>query len=124
LSYGAKISSDHRFGCGNLRGALAEEFWQGCLAGRSGVARITLFDPTDFAVQIAGELKGFNPEDYIDRIEARRMDRFVQLGVVASEAAVKDAGLGPGQADPRRVGVLIGSGVGESEPSRLSTPTS
>jgi 3-oxoacyl-[acyl-carrier-protein] synthase II len=93
-------------------GLSLEEFWANCLAGRSGIARITQFDPANFAVQIAGEVTGFNPEDHIDKIEARKMDRFVQFGVVASEAALKDAALAPGGVDPWRVGVLIGSGVG------------
>ena len=93
-------------------GLSLEEFWGNCLGGRSGIARITHFDPTDFAVQIAAEAKGFNPEDHMDRVEARKLDRFVQLAVAASDAALKDAALDMSKEDPWRVGVVIGSGVG------------
>jgi len=93
-------------------GLSLEEFWGNCLGGRSGIARITHFDPTDFAVQIAAEAKGFNPEDHMDRVEARKLDRFVQLAVAASDAASKDAALDMSKEDPWRVGVVIGSGVG------------
>lgn len=93
-------------------GLSLEEFWGNCLGGRSGIARITHFDPTDFAVQIAAEAKGFNPEDHMDRVEARKLDRFVQLAVAASDAAIKDAALDMSKEDPWRVGVVIGSGVG------------
>jgi len=93
-------------------GLSLEEFWGNCLGGRSGIARITHFDPTDFAVQIAGEAKGFNPEDHMDRVEARKLDRFVQLAVGASEAALRDAALDNSKEDLWRIGVVIGSGVG------------
>ncbi|HVP58306.1 MAG TPA: beta-ketoacyl-ACP synthase II [bacterium] len=93
-------------------GLSLEEFWSNCLGGRSCIARITHFDPTNFAVQIAGEAKGFNPENYMDRIEARKLDRFVQLAIVAAEAAARDAALSSDKEDPSRIGVVIGSGVG------------
>jgi 3-oxoacyl-[acyl-carrier-protein] synthase II len=93
-------------------GLSVEELWRSCLAGKTGIDLITSFDTTNFSVKIAGELKGFNPEDHIDKVEARRMDRFVQLAVVASDAAIKDAGLDLEAEDRTRIGVLVGSGVG------------
>ena len=93
-------------------GLTYEEFWTNCLAGKSGIAGITHFDPADFAVKIAGEIKDFNVENYIDKIEARKMDRFVHLAVAASDAALKDSGLDLERIDRTRAGVLIGSGVG------------
>jgi 3-oxoacyl-[acyl-carrier-protein] synthase II len=93
-------------------GLSVDEFWKNCVAGRSGIARITHFDVTDFAAQIAGEVKGFNPEDTIDKVEARKMDRFVQLAVVASDMAIADAALDFAKEDLSRIGVVTGSGVG------------
>lgn len=86
--------------------------WEGLVQGRSGIARITLFDPSPFAVQIAGELKDFYPEEHIPAKELRRMDRNVQMGVVASLESVRDAGLRVEQSDGRRVGVIFASGIG------------
>ena len=85
------------------------------LAGTSGAAPITQFDATgDFDVRFACEVKGFDPEEYMDRKEARRADRFAQFAMAVSVQAVEDAGLGPdlAPADPNRVGVIIGSGIG------------
>lgn len=91
-----------------------EESWQALLAGKSGIGRITLFDPTDYPSQIAGEVKGFEPEILIDKKEARRMDRFVQFGVVASDMAMRQAGfdkpLEGAAAD--RFATILGSGIG------------
>jgi 3-oxoacyl-[acyl-carrier-protein] synthase II len=93
-------------------GLTVDDFWQGCLEGRNGIDMITHFDPGGFAVRIAGELKGFNPEDYMERVDARKMDRFTQLAVVAAEMAVKDAGLDTSDEGAPRVGCLVGSGIG------------
>ncbi|MFB3883443.1 MAG: beta-ketoacyl-ACP synthase II [Armatimonadota bacterium] len=86
--------------------------WEGMRAGRSGITRITLFDPTSFASQIAGEVKGFNAADWMDPRDARHSDRFVQLTMGAAVMATQDSGIdfasGPGE----RIGVLIGSGIG------------
>ena len=89
-----------------------EETWSALLQGRSGVSRITLFDPSEFTAQIAGEVKGFNPEDFVDRREARRMDRFTQFAVASSLMAFKDSALQSDQVDPQRMGVIIGVGLG------------
>ena len=93
-------------------GLSVDEFWQGCIEGRSGVDRVSHFDPAGYGSQIAGEVKDFNPEDYMERVDARRMDRFVQFAVAASDMAVKDAALEMAKEDPARMGVIIGSGIG------------
>jgi 3-oxoacyl-[acyl-carrier-protein] synthase II len=89
-----------------------EPTWQGVRAGRSGIGPITLFDSTDFTSRIAGEVKGFEPEAWLDPRDVRHTDRFVQFAVAAAKQAVADAGLDPAQTDMDRVGVLIGSGIG------------
>lgn len=89
--------------------------WQALLEGRSGAGPITQFDATeDFDVRFAAEVKGFNPEQYLERKEAKRMDRFAQFAMAASQEAVRGAGLEerPAGVDYDRVGVLIGSGIG------------
>jgi 3-oxoacyl-[acyl-carrier-protein] synthase II len=92
-----------------------ESSWKALLEGTSGSAPITQFDATDgFDTHFACEVKGFDPEQYMDRKEARRADRFAQFAMAVSVQAVEDAGLGPdlAPADPNRVGVIIGSGIG------------
>ena len=86
--------------------------WDGIINGRSGVDFITAFDSEGFATQFAAEVKGFDPESYLDRKNARRMDRFAQFAAVAAQEACRQAGLEPGTVDPYRVGVIIGSGIG------------
>jgi 3-oxoacyl-[acyl-carrier-protein] synthase II len=94
-------------------GSDLETFWDNIITGKSGVSKIESFDVSEYPTRIAAEIKDFNPEDYIDRKEARRMDRFVQFGVAASILALKDANLNiQEQADPNRVGVIVGSGIG------------
>lgn len=88
------------------------KFWEALISGASGVDRITQFDASDYKVQIAGEVKDFNVGDYIDKKEARRMDRFVQFAVAASKMAIDDAGLDLNNEDSERIGVVIGSGIG------------
>jgi len=90
-----------------------DAFWRGLLEGRSGVGYITRFDTTDFPVKIGAEVTDFDPLDFIDRKEARRMDRFCQFAVAAAELAVEDAGLD--KYDPDRTGVVMGTGVGGME---------
>ncbi len=93
-------------------GVGAEESWQAMLEGRSGVGRITRFDPDCFDVQIAAEVKGFDPTDHMTRRDAKRMDRFAQFAVAASRMALNDAGVAITAQNATKVGVLIGSGIG------------
>ena len=89
-----------------------EKTWQALTAGKSGITTITRFDASEYACQIAGEVKDFNPGDYIDKKEIKKMDTFIHFAVAASQEAVDDAGLKitPDNAD--RVGVYIGAGIG------------
>ncbi|MCE9668176.1 beta-ketoacyl-ACP synthase II [Myxococcus stipitatus] len=89
-----------------------EESWESLVQGRSGVGPITLFDASRLDSRIAGEVKGFQPEDFIDRREARRMDRFAQFAVVAADMAMADSGLKVTPENAERIAVIIGSGIG------------
>lgn len=93
-------------------GNTMRETWEALVAGRSGIARITAFDPSALSVQIAGEVKNFHPEELLDIKELRHMDRNVQFAVAAALEAVADAGLDMGAEDPEQVGVIFGSGAG------------
>jgi 3-oxoacyl-[acyl-carrier-protein] synthase II len=87
-------------------------FWRALCAGKSGISRIELFDTTDFKVHFGGDVKNFNPEPALDARTARRLDRFAQFALVASMDAMKDAGLDLSREDPRRIGCILGSGIG------------
>lgn len=89
-----------------------DTFWDSLVNGRSGVDYITQFDTTDYPVKIGAEVKGFNPEDFIDKKEVRRLDRFTQFAIAASKMAIKDSGLVIDEENAERVGVYIGSGIG------------
>jgi len=90
-----------------------ETFWDSLLSGKSGVSPIEAFDVSEYPTKIAASIKDFDPEQYIERREVRRMDRFVQFGVVAALKALKNANLDiKEQTDPERVGVMVGSGIG------------
>ncbi len=97
-------------------GNSVSEGWANVLAGRSGIANITKFDATNFACKFAGEVKGFNVEDYFPAKDARHMDTFIHYGLAASIQAVRDAGLKTNDAltedEAERIGVLVGSGIG------------
>lgn len=86
--------------------------WDNIIAGKSGITQITKFDTSAFASTIAGEVKDFNVEDYLSAKEARRMDTFIQYGLVAAMEAVKDSGIVATEENAERIGVSIGSGIG------------
>lgn len=88
------------------------EFWEALKAGKSGAARITYFDPTNFATQFACEVKGFDPEKYIDKKAARRMDLFTQFALSSAIMAMEDSELDLENEDRERIGVVFGSGIG------------
>ncbi len=89
-----------------------ESTWAGVSEGQSGIDFITAFDTEGFDTKFAAEVKGFEPEDYLDRKDARRMDRFAQFAAVAAQEACRHAQLDPRDMDPYKVGVIIGSGIG------------
>ena len=97
-------------------GNTVAEGWANLLAGKSGIANITRFDASSFSCKFAGEVKGFNVEDYIPGKEARHMDTFIHFGMAAAVQAVQDAGLATGDAlteeQAERIGCLVGSGIG------------
>jgi 3-oxoacyl-[acyl-carrier-protein] synthase II len=88
------------------------EYWDGLMSGRNGIAPITLFDATRHDCRIAGEVKGFDPHVYLDRKEAKRMDRFAQFAVSASKQAIADAQFVINDLNAEQVGVMIGTGIG------------
>ena len=88
------------------------QYWEGLLQGRNGVGSVTLFDASKHSCQIAAEVKDFDPHQYLDKKEAKRMDRFAQFGVCASKQAIADANFTIDELNADRVGVLIGTGVG------------
>ncbi|MSP78414.1 MAG: beta-ketoacyl-[acyl-carrier-protein] synthase II [Dehalococcoidia bacterium] len=93
-------------------GQTVQEYWQGLLAGKSGIGPMTLCDPSELPTKIAGEVKNFDPGKYMDSKEARRMARFSQLAVAAAVKAVEDAKLNIAKEDPERLGVVLGNGNG------------
>ncbi len=89
-----------------------ETFWRNVVAGRSGVGPITLFDASAMKTRIAAEVRGFDPEAWFGRKEARRMDRYAQFALAATQQALQDARLDPAHVDRERVGVVLGTGIG------------
>ncbi|MBM0741002.1 beta-ketoacyl-ACP synthase II [Phormidium sp. CLA17] len=88
------------------------DYWDGLMSGRNGIDSITLFDASRHDCRMAGEVKGFDPLTYLDRKEAKRMDRFAQFGVCASKQAIADAQFVINDLNAEQVGVLIGTGIG------------
>src|SRR5438105_15913335 len=93
-------------------GNSVDEYWASLLAGKSGAGRITTFDPEGLPVQIAAEVKGFDPGDYMDRKAAKRMERFSQFSIAASGQALADAGLKVDESNAWDVGAIIATGGG------------
>jgi len=93
-------------------GSDVETFWKNITAGKSGVGKITKFDASEFPVQIAAEVKDFQPEKYLDKREIRRLDPFIQFAVAAAQQAVESSGIDDDSLNKERIGVLIGSGIG------------
>ena len=93
-------------------GNTADEFWSSLLQGRSGVGPITKFDTDGYPTRIAGEVRNFDPLNFVDKKDARRLDPYLQYAVASSVLAVQDAALDTGKVDGARFGVLIGSGIG------------
>ena len=103
-----------------------QEFWEGLKNYKCGIDEITLFDTTNYKVKLAAEVKKYNPEDYFDRKQAKRLERFTQFSVIASREAIKDSGITKENTDMERVGVIVGSGIGglrtiELENEKLQT---
>ena len=99
-------------GCVSPVGNTVTASWDALLAGKSGIATITKFDASAFSTHFAGEVKGFNIEDYIPGKEARHMDTFIHYGMAAGMQAMQDSGLAVTEANAERIGVLVGSGIG------------
>src|SRR2546430_14397152 len=94
------------------RGTGNEPTWKGIIEGRSGIGRITKFDPAAFACQIAGEVHDFKPEDWIEKKEVKKSDTFIHYAIAAAQMAIDDSGVDTTKEDSDRVGVIIGSGIG------------
>lgn len=114
-------------------GCTVGEFWENTLACKTGIDKITAFDTSEFATQIGGEVKDFDPSKWIEERELKKIDRFAQFALAAADMAIKDASLDLSKLDPMRVGSVIGSGIGgfqeiesttkkliEKGPSRIS----
>jgi len=99
----------------NPLGKNVEEFWTGIREARNGICHVDRFDTTDFTAKIAGQIRDFAPENFLESKEARRMDRFTQFAMIASIEAMASAGLAAGQFDAERIGVILGNGIGGIE---------
>ena len=102
-------------GCLSALGPDTASFWDGLIKGRSGISRLTRFDPTDFPSKVGGEIRDFDPGKFMDPKEAKRNDRYTQYAVAAARMAVEDAQVDTTKLDAERFGVIIGSGIGGME---------
>ena len=107
-------------------GVGVKAFWDSIKAKESGIDYITLFDASEQMCKFAGEVKNFEPGDYMDKKEARRMDRFTQFALAAAKLAYDDSGLKPESVAPERMGVIVGSAAGgigtiESQMRKVTT---
>ncbi len=102
-------------GCVTPVGTGKDKFWENIKNGICGIDKITRFDSSSFQTQIAGEVKDFNPEDYMNKKESKRMDRFTHFAIASASLAVKDANLDIDLLNKEKVGVIIGSGIGGVE---------
>jgi 3-oxoacyl-[acyl-carrier-protein] synthase II len=102
-------------GCLSALGPDTASFWDGLIKGRSGISRLTRFDPTDFPSKVGGEIRDFDPGKFMDLKEAKRNDRYTQYAVAASRMAIEDAQVDTTKLDSERFGVIIGSGIGGME---------
>ncbi|HPG38293.1 MAG TPA: beta-ketoacyl-ACP synthase II [bacterium] len=93
-------------------GDTIDTYWNNLINGRNGISNITLFDTSDYKTKIAAEIKDFNPENFIDKKEARRMDRFTQFAMVAAIKAIEDSAIDLEATDRERFGVIVSSGIG------------
>ncbi|GAW91071.1 beta-ketoacyl-ACP synthase II [Calderihabitans maritimus] len=98
-----------------------EKFWKALLSGQSGIGKVTRFPADDFPTRIAGEVRDFDPADFFDRKEARKMDRFTQFALAGASMAIEDAGLVLDKEDRNRVGVIFGTGIGGIETLEVQT---
>jgi len=90
----------------------AEESWKSVIAGRSGIGTVTRFDATDFPSRVVGEVKGFEPEDYMEKKDVKKMDTFIHYAIAAGKMAMEDSGLKVTEENAERVGVMVGAGMG------------
>ena len=102
-------------GCLSALGPDTASFWEGLIKGRSGISRLTRFDPTDFPSKVGGEIRDFDPGKFMDPKEAKRNDSYTQYAVAAARMAVEDAQVDTTKLDAERFGVIIGSGIGGME---------
>lgn len=96
-------------------GLSTDTTWRRILAGESGIGDITHFDCSNYSTRFAGQINDFDPQDYIDKKETKKMDRFIQLGIAAGKQALQDSGLEVTPENASRVGIAIGSGIGGLE---------
>jgi len=93
-------------------GNTVNDFWESLKSGKNGITKITKFDTTEYGSRIAGEVKSFNPEDFIERKISKRMDVFTQYAVATGKMALEDSGMNLDREDSTRIGVIVGSGIG------------